>query len=130
MARTAYPPVTGEPLVHRIVAERGSLLHLYRMLLHNPGVTEGWLRLRTAIGSELHLDDRTRELATCAVAAACGASCEWRHHMPTALAAGVTQAQLDALRSGADDVFDERDRAVLLAVEAVGHDPAAAGPAL
>ena len=36
-------------LAARIVEERGSLLHLYAMLLHSPSVAEGWLGFLTAI---------------------------------------------------------------------------------
>ena len=46
MARIPYadsqnPAV--KPLADRIVAERGEVLHLYRMLLNSPPVAEGWL---------------------------------------------------------------------------------------
>ena len=46
MARIPYADLTNpeaKPLVERIVAERGGVLHLYQMLLHSPPVASGWL---------------------------------------------------------------------------------------
>jgi alkylhydroperoxidase family enzyme len=130
VARIQYPEVGDAPLVQRIVEERGSLLNLYRMLLHHQGIAEGWLRLGTAIGEELSLDHRTRELVVCAVAADLDADYEWHHHAPAARHRGIADEQLDALRTGSPDAFDDHDRAVLDAVDALSHRPAEAGPAL
>ena len=52
MARLPYADLSApdaSPLVERIVAERGSVLHLYQMLLHSPPVAEGWLGFMTAV---------------------------------------------------------------------------------
>lgn len=130
MARVRPAPEPDDALVERIVAERGTVLDLYRVLLHHNGITEGWLRLGTAVSEELDVDHRTRELAVCAVAIATGASYEWHHHRPAGLRRGLTEEQLDALAAGDRTPFDERDRAVLDAVDVIGRDPAAAGPAL
>ena len=46
MAHLPYADLStpeAQPLVQRIVAERGSVLHLYQMLLHSPPLAEGWL---------------------------------------------------------------------------------------
>jgi alkylhydroperoxidase family enzyme len=96
------------------------------MLLHNAGLAEGWLRLGTAVGRELLLDDRTRELVVCAIAASTGASYEWQHHAGIASEQGVSAAQLAALRDADRSAFDDRDRAVLAAVDVVGRDPGSA----
>lgn len=125
MALVDYPSVPDpDPLVDRIVSERGAVLNLYRMLLHNPGITEGWLRLGTAVNTELSLDHRTREIVVCAVARATGAEYEWSNHAPAALRRGVTEAELVAIRSGDRTPFGDRDRALLEAVEVIGDDPA------
>ena len=52
MARIPYADCTSaaaRPLADRIAAERGSVLHLYQMLLHSAPVAEGWLGYLTAI---------------------------------------------------------------------------------
>ena len=65
MARIAYPdPSNTEiaPLVKRIIAERGRLANLYKMLLHSPPVAEGWLSFLTAIRYKCSLAGRVRGL--------------------------------------------------------------------
>ena len=52
MARIPYADLNNpeaKPLVERIVAERGGVLHLYQMLLQSPPVASGWLNFLTAI---------------------------------------------------------------------------------
>ncbi len=90
------------PLVERIVAERGSVLHLYQMLLHSPPLAEGWLGYLTAVRQRLELDGGLRELVIMRVAHLNGAPYEAQQHAPIALREGITQAQLDALADWAD----------------------------
>ena len=77
MARIPYPDPSryeGQPLTERIRRERGGQLHnLYRMLLHSPPVTEGWLAFLTAIRHETELPGRYRELAILRIAVLNGA---------------------------------------------------------
>jgi len=102
------------PLVARITKERGSVLHLYQMLLHSPPVAEGWLGFLTAIRQRCELDSALRELVIMRVAALNGAPYEADQHAPIALAAGVTEQQLGALESWAEsELFTVRQRAVL-----------------
>ena len=66
MARLPYADLKDpalQPLVERIVAERGSVLHLYQMLLHSPPVADGWRALLTAVRQQCSLPGRYRELA-------------------------------------------------------------------
>jgi hypothetical protein len=65
MARLPYADLDtpdAQPLVQRIVAERGSVLHLYQMLLHSPPLAEGWLTYMTAVRQQLALPGALREL--------------------------------------------------------------------
>jgi AhpD family alkylhydroperoxidase len=94
-ARLDTPDV--RPLVERIVAERGSVLHLYQMLLHSPPLAEGWLNFLTAVRHKLDLPGSLRELVIMRVAILNGAPYEADQHAPIALKEGITQAQLDAL---------------------------------
>ncbi|MCK8785379.1 carboxymuconolactone decarboxylase family protein [Roseomonas sp. NAR14] len=117
MARIPYAdPEAPEvrEIAGRIVRERGSILHLYQMLLHSPPVAEGWLRYLTAIRHECTLPGSLRELVIMRVAVLNGAPYEAAQHAPIALREGITQAQLDALENWqASDAFDARQRAVL-----------------
>jgi AhpD family alkylhydroperoxidase len=103
-----------QPLVERIVAERGSVLHLYQMLLHSPALAEGWLGFMTAVRQKLALPGALRELVIMRVARLNGAPYEAAQHAPIALKQGLTQRQLDALGDWpASDAFDPTQRAVL-----------------
>ena len=103
------------PLVERIKAERsGRLLNLYKVLLNSPDVASGWLDLFTAIRQKGKLGERFRELAIMRIAVLNGAKYEYEQHVPFALKAGLTQAQLDALPEWRKaSVFGPADRAVL-----------------
>ena len=76
----------------------GALLNLDRMLLNSPVYAVGWNGFLGAVRTGLSLDAKLRELAICTVAVLNRADYELRQHAPEFLAAGGTQAQLDALR--------------------------------
>lgn len=116
MARIPYatldqPDVA--PVAARIKAERGKILNLYRMLLHSPPVADGWRTFLTSIRQQCSLSGRIRELVIMRVAVINGAEYEYHAHRPFAIKEGLTEAQLEALRSGRLDAFDARERAVL-----------------
>ncbi|CAM4421255.1 carboxymuconolactone decarboxylase family protein [Bordetella tumbae] len=117
MARLSYADLShpeAKPLVDRIVAERGSVLHLYQMLLHSPAVAGGWLNYLTSIRQLSTLPGDLRELVIMRVAAINGAPYEADQHAPIALREGISQAQLDALEQWeSSDLFSEKERAVL-----------------
>ena len=118
MARIPYadPAAPGAaPLVERIVRERGSLLHLYQMLLHSPPLAEGWLHFMTRVRQQLELGGDLRELVIMRIAHLNGAPYEADQHAPIALKEGLTQAQLDALADweAAPEAFTPLQRDVL-----------------
>ena len=104
-----------KPVADRIRAERGGrVLNLYRVLLNSPKLAEAWLQLFTVIRQQCELPAQYRELAIMIIAVINGADYEYRHHVPFALAAGLTQAQLDELpRWRESPLFDASQRAVL-----------------
>ena len=123
MARIPYADLDSpeiKPLVDKIVAERGSVLHLYQMLLHSPPVAAGWLRYLTAVRHECSLPGDLREIVIMRIAALNGAPYEAEQHAPIALREGVAQAKLDALERWEDtDLFSARERAVLAYTDAM-----------
>ena len=117
MARLPYADLNNPeavPLVARIVAERGSVLHLYQMLLHSPPVAEGWLSYLTAIRQQCALPAALRELVIMRVAILNNAPYEAEQHAPIALQSGVTQEQLDDLAQWSGSLrYTQAQRAVL-----------------
>ena len=87
-------------LVQAILERRGgALLNLDRALLWSEPLARGWngylKNVRTGLGASRQL----RELGICTVALLTGAHYEYHHHAPDYLAAGGTQAGLDALQA-------------------------------
>jgi alkylhydroperoxidase family enzyme len=105
MAHLPYASIEApelKPLVDRIVAERGQVLHLYQMLLHSPPLAEGWLHHLTNVRQQLALPGALRELVIMQIAHLNGAPYEAEQHAPIALREGLTQPQLDALPGWAE----------------------------
>ena len=124
MARIPYADLEREeiePLVQKIIAERGEVLHLYRMLMHSVPVATGWLAYLTAIRQQCKLSAALRELVIMRVAHINGAPYEADQHRPYALKAGVSEAQLDALATWDQkpEVFDQTQRDVLAYTDAM-----------
>jgi AhpD family alkylhydroperoxidase len=110
-------------LVTEIGAQRGTVLHLYRMLLHSPPIAAGWLRHLTAVRRESSLPGTLRELAIMRVALLNGAPYEADQHTPIARAEGLSEAQLDVLRTWqSSNAFDPRQRAVLAYTDAMTRE--------
>ena len=117
MARIPYAqPDTPErkTIADRIIRERGSLLHLYKMLLTSAPVAEGWLTYLTAIRQKCKLNGALREMVIMRVAFINGASYEADQHAPIALREGLTQPHVDALHDWEPATcFTDQQRAVL-----------------
>ncbi len=124
MARIDYPDLNQKEaaaLACEIAAQRGSVLHLYRMLLHSAPVAEGWLKYLTAIRQRTGLDGALRELVIMRIAHLNRASYEADRHAPIALREGLQAAQLQALTQAEvpAGLFDARQYAVLAYADAM-----------
>lgn len=116
--RLPWSTADGET-AQRLAARRGGELRpLDRLLLHSPPIADGWNELLGAVRSRSTLPHDVRELVICRVAVLNDADYEWSAHAPLARAAGVTEAQLDAVVSG--------ETGVLGAVQQVAVDYATA----
>ena len=101
-------------LVDAILARRGGqLINLDKALLWSEPLARGWNTYLKAVRSELPTSRKLRELGICTVALLTGAQYEYHHHAPDFLAAGGTQAELDALdRVVAQDARQAADAAL------------------
>jgi alkylhydroperoxidase family enzyme len=98
------PPWTPEQkpqpqeLVDAILARRGgTLMNLDRALLWSEPLARGWNVYLKNVRTGLSVSRKLREIGICTVALLTGAHYEYHHHAPDFLAAGGTQAELDAL---------------------------------
>jgi alkylhydroperoxidase family enzyme len=109
-----------KPLADRITAERGSVLDLYKVLLHSPAIAEGWLGYLTAVRQRSSLAGPLRELVIMRIAILNGASYEAEQHAPYALKEGLSQEQLGDLQEWSTSPrFDATQRAVLAYADAM-----------
>ncbi len=101
--------------------------NLYRVLGHSPEMLRAWLDFAWPLRLRARTDRRIRELLILRGSQVSRTRYEWFHHVPMALAAGVTQAQIDALNDGweASPCFDEREKAVLRLADEVTRAPGA-----
>jgi AhpD family alkylhydroperoxidase len=126
MARIPYPDDSDPEVAalrKQIIAERGKLANLYRMLLNSPPVAQGWLDFLTAIRQKCILSAQVRELSILRIAVINKADYEFVAHVPFALTAGMSQQQIDAVANWeASNLFSEADRAVLAYTDAMTRD--------
>ena len=88
-----------QELIDAILARRGgSFINLDKALLWSEPLARGWNVYLKAVRTELPTSRKLRELGICTVAILTGAQYEYKHHAPDFLAAGGTQAELDALQ--------------------------------
>ncbi|MEV6160729.1 carboxymuconolactone decarboxylase family protein [Streptomyces sp. NPDC052052] len=125
MARLPGTDGTGD-IADRIRDRRGGVLRpLDRMLLHSPQLADGWNSLLGAIRQRVSLPADIRELVILRIAVLNRAPYEWTAHEPDARAAGLGEAQLDALRAedaGAHPALDERQCRVIAYTDAMTRD--------
>jgi uncharacterized peroxidase-related enzyme len=97
-----------------VLAERGTVMNLFRVLAHTPNLLRGLLAYSSQIRFHLTLDPHLRELAILTVGRLCRATYEVSHHWNIARSAGVPREKLDALLEyERSSVFTERERAVI-----------------
>ena len=125
MARLAHvdetPPGVDAELLRAMRERRGGqLLNLDRQLLHSAPLARGWNSLMGAIRGQTLLDGALRELVILRVAVLNRAPYEFAQHAPVALAEGLSQAQVEAVKDGPQSaLFDKRARDVLAYADAM-----------
>jgi 4-carboxymuconolactone decarboxylase len=85
----------------RITAARGRVSLLYQVLLNSPPLADGWEQMLSAVRNRNSLPAALREAVILRVAMLNGAPYEFDAHAPIAMAAGLSQATVDAIAAGA-----------------------------
>src|SRR5687768_16154842 len=99
---------------------RGKLGNLDGLLLYSDPIARGWNTMFGAIRSETALEPRIREIAILRVGVLTRAVYEHFQHSKVALAAGMTQNEVDEIAAWhRSDCFDEPERAVLAYTDAM-----------
>lgn len=97
------------------IEERGArVLNMHRAVANSPAVGRDFFRLGISLMRHAKLAPQVRELVVLRVAHLCASKYEWVQHVPVALGAGVTQAQVEALTDWAESTaFSNAERAAL-----------------
>lgn len=100
-----------------MVASTGPL-NLFTTLGRHPDLFRSWIGFGSTLLMRGTLSGRARELAILRTAHHRSCDYEWSHHHGLGLAAGLTEAEIAALRTGLDGhPWDAVDRAVLAAAD-------------
>jgi alkylhydroperoxidase family enzyme len=115
MARLPYvDPEAAPEAVREALARLPVKLNIFRMMAHAETSFRPMLSLGMSILAQQKLSPKLRELIILRVGSLSHARYEWVQHVPIALAAGASEAQIAALERGdVEGPFDELERAVL-----------------
>jgi len=107
--RAALEPVIGT----------GRVLNIFRTMARAPKALGSFLQWGGYILSKRNsLSPRDRELAILRTGFNCKSGYEWTQHVPIGLDAGLTEAEVERIKTGPDaEGWEERDRAILRVVD-------------
>ena len=98
-------------------------LNIFRTLARHPKLLKRWLVFANHVLGKSTLPVRERELIILRIGWLCRAGYEWGQHVLIGLECGLTEAEIQAIKAGADaGSFDERDQALLRAVDDLHRD--------
>ena len=117
-------PELAELIARLRAGRRGTLINVYRLLLHSPALAECWFELSNAVRWKTELDGRLRELVIVRVALMYGADYIVKQHVPNLTRPeGITDAECAALADWRQAThFNERERAALAYAEVMTRD--------
>jgi len=116
--REVYDAVAGGrrargPQLFRLTDDRGALEGPFNAFLLQPRLGNALQALGASVRYDTSLRDREREIAILVVAAAQDSAFEWYAHEAVGRHAGLTDADLDAVRSATFDTLPTRAEQVL-----------------
>jgi alkylhydroperoxidase family enzyme len=125
MARVSYVDEKNHPEIAReaavIKGGRGSVINIYKLLLHAPTLAMTWYEHISATRWKTKLSPRLREIAIVRIAQSAKYAYALRQHVPgIAVPDGVTLEECEALKDWrASKFFNEAERAALAYVDAM-----------
>jgi alkylhydroperoxidase family enzyme len=129
MARIPYIEEKDHPELAEETAKikggRGTIINIYKLLLHSPPVAMSWLNHSNTIRWGTTLSPRLRELVIIRIASAAHYAYALQQHVPTiALADGVSLPECEALKDWrASTLFNDAERATLAYADAMFAGP-------
>ena len=107
-----------------VTKSEGAVLNIFRTLVHAPKALTAFLAWGGYILSRRNsLSERDRELVTLRVGYNCKSGYEFTQHTRIGLDAGLTEAEIEAIKAGSDDPsWSDADRAMLRATDDLTSD--------
>ncbi len=131
MARVSYIEEKDHPELADLIGKvragrRGTLINVYKLLLHSPPLAACWLDLISAARYKTELDGRLREIVIVRVGYLNKTAYVVKQHVPQLTAPeGLTQEECDALADWRNaKFFNARERAALAYADAMTRDVA------
>jgi 4-carboxymuconolactone decarboxylase len=103
-------PRSQGPQLFRLVDDDGALEGPFNAFLLQPQLGHALQAVGSAVRYQTALPDRAREIAILVVAVHWDSDFEWYAHEAIGRHVGLTDDELSAIRSGADDVLPEAER--------------------
>jgi len=129
MARVSYIEEKDHPELAELIGKvrtgrRGTLINVYKLLLHTPDIAATWLELIGKLRFATALDGRLREIAIIRVGYLNRTDYVVKQHVPELSAPeGLSQAECDALADWQKSpFFSAGERAVLAYADAMTRD--------
>jgi alkylhydroperoxidase family enzyme len=100
------------------MADRGPVLNIFRTLARNPDGFQAFMGYAGYVlsGRRNALAPREREIVILRTGYLCGSGYEWTQHVPIGIRAGLTAAEVEAIKTGADAPgWSDADKALLRA---------------
>ena len=118
------PPELADLIGKIRAGRRGSLINVYKLLLHTPPLAAIWLEFVSAARFKTELDGRLREIVIVRVAHLNRTTYVFKQHVPQLSAPeGLTDAECDALADWVNATsFSSRERAALAYTDAMTRD--------
>jgi 4-carboxymuconolactone decarboxylase len=95
------------PQRFRLRNDDGSLTGPFDLMLRHPAIGRRLSDLGESLRYDGSLPDRAREIAILVVGATRSAEFEWYAHVPIARAVGLSDVELNQIRTGAPEPFDD-----------------------
>lgn len=107
-----------------VTKSEGTVLNIFRTLVHAPKALTAFLAWGGYVLSRRNsLSERDRELVILRTGFNCGSGYEFTQHTRIGLDAGLTGAEIKAIKAGPDDAsWSEADRALLRATDDLTRD--------
>jgi len=106
------------------MAATGRVLNIFRTLIHAPKAARGFLAWGNYVLSRRNdLPAREREIVILRTGFLCKSGYEWTQHKAIGLRDGLTEAEIEAIKAGADAPgWSAADKALIRAADELHHD--------